>query len=102
VHEARVLLAELRGERLALGVEDVADDDLRTLLDEEARVRGAHASCRPADEGDLAADPSHGVSFRWGRQHGCRPPVPRRYRAGAACGRGLTAVARGGPGDRAG
>src|SRR5262249_25707611 len=55
-------------ERLALGLEHVADDDARALASEQPRLRGAHAARPATDECDLAGQ-SHVVlpcsRLRW-------------------------------------
>ena len=72
-------VADLVGNRPALVVEDVADDDLPAFLDEHPRVRGAHAPGAAADERYFSVDASHAVfSFVvvgrpiWRRRVPCR------------------------------
>ena len=52
-------VAELVGQRLALLVEEVADDDLGALGDQYPRVLGAHVAGAAADQCDLAVYTSH-------------------------------------------
>ena len=52
-------VAELGGKRLAVGVEDVGQRDLRTLLREQAGLARPHAARRARDQRDLALQASH-------------------------------------------
>ena len=64
VHVTR-RVAELVGQRLALVVQDVADNHLGAFLDEQARIFGAQAAGPSTDERYLAVYPSHNCqSFR--------------------------------------
>jgi hypothetical protein len=47
--------AEFCGERCALGLQDVSDDDLGTRLDERPHARSTDASAAAADDSHLAA-----------------------------------------------
>ena len=58
-------LADLVGQRLALVVEDVADDHFGALGDQHPGVRGAHPPCPAADQCNFSVHASHdGSGYR--------------------------------------
>src|SRR5262249_60922784 len=77
-HVSAALGAAPRRPRRAIGFEDVADDDPRTLLREEPRLDGAHPPRATADESNLAREPHRCLPPRSGGRHSRLPPRPDR------------------------
>src|SRR5262249_15380567 len=77
-------VAEPPGERSALVLAHIADDDPRALAEERARVRLPHAPGTPGDDGDPAVELAHGIVIPYDHAR-CNPRGHRRA-AGAGGG----------------